>query len=160
MTRSSIATTGRGAARLTAGATSPPGVTTPAEGRAAGLVVAGGASGPGHRALLSEGEPDALAALSALNGAADRGRGVAGVRIPTERVTAELAHAATVYLALDGDDAGRKAADRVARALQSFTELRVLRLGDGEDLASRLYGEKDREGWLPAALERRRRRRS
>jgi hypothetical protein len=76
-----------------------------------------------------------------------------GTTIPAERVTAELAGAKCVYLAMDGDAAGKKAANRLAAALQSFTELRVLRVGDGEDLASRLYRESDREAWLRAALE-------
>ena len=55
---------------------------------------------------------------------------------------------------MDGDEAGRKAADRIARVLQQFTELRIVKLGDGEDLASRLYRESDRTAWLRAALEK------
>ena len=31
--------------------------------------------------------------------------------------------------------------------------MKVVRLGEGEDLASRLYREPDREGWLSSALE-------
>ena len=54
---------------------------------------------------------------------------------------------------MDGDEAGRKAANRLARSLQQFTSLKVVRLGEGEDLASRLYRESDREGWLSSALE-------
>jgi hypothetical protein len=105
------------------------------------------------KVLLAEGEPDALAALSALNGDGTAVAALPGVGIPAERVTAELASAECVYLALDGDQAGRKAADRIARALQAYTALRVLKLGDGEDLASRLAAEDDREGWLRGALE-------
>lgn len=108
---------------------------------------------PGADVLLTEGEPDALAALSALNGDGIAIAALPGTEIPAERVTAELAAAETVYLALDGDDAGRKAADRLARALQHFTCLKVVKLGEGEDLASRLHGEEDRAGWLRAALE-------
>lgn len=108
---------------------------------------------PGAGVLLTEGEPDALAALSSMNGDGVAVAALPGVGIPAERVTAELATAECVYLAMDGDDAGRKAADRLARALQNFTTLRVVRLGDGEDLASRLHGEEDRAGWLRAALE-------
>ena len=112
-----------------------------------------GRAGPGAEVLLCEGEPDALAALSARNGIPVAVAALPGDRIPAERITGELAHAERVYIAMDGDDAGKKAADAIARALQTFTELRVLRVGDGEDLASRLYREDDREGWLRAALE-------
>ncbi len=112
-----------------------------------------GRAEPGAEVLLCEGEPDALAALSALNGIPVAVAALPGTGIPAERITGELAHAERVYLAMDGDDAGKKAADAIARALQTFTELRVLRVGDGEDLASRLYREDDREGWLRAALE-------
>lgn len=108
---------------------------------------------PGAEVLLCEGEPDALAALSALNGRPVAVAAVPGTAIPTERVTAELARATCIYLALDGDKAGKDAANRFARALQAFTTLKVVRLGDGEDLASRLYREADREGWLRVALE-------
>lgn len=108
----------------------------------------------GH-VLLCEGEPDALAALSALDG--HDGVDVAalpGVGIPDARVTAELAGAGSVTLALDGDEPGRKCADRLARALQQFTYLKVIALDDDEDLAAKLYAEDDREGWLRSALEK------
>jgi hypothetical protein len=108
---------------------------------------------PGTDVLLCEGEPDALAALSALDGYPVAVAALPGTSIPAERVTAELAGAGCVYLALDGDEPGRKAADRLARALQQYTELRVVRLGEGEDLASRLFSEQDRSGWLRATLE-------
>ncbi len=75
--------------------------------------------------LLTEGEGDALAALSALNGNALTVAAIPGVSIPVERVTAELAGAGTVYLALDGDKPGRDAADRLSRALQQFTTLKL-----------------------------------
>ena len=107
---------------------------------------------PGAEVLLAEGEPDALAACSALNGS-PAVAAVPGTTIPVERVTAELASAKCVYLALDGDKPGREAANRFARALQQFTELRVVKLGEGEDLASRLYGEPDPVGWLSQALK-------
>ena len=108
---------------------------------------------PGADVLLCEGEGDALAALSALDGLALAVAALPGVSTPVERVTAELASANSVILALDGDDAGRKAADRLARALQPFVELRIIKLGDGEDLASTLYAETDRPAWLRAAVE-------
>lgn len=113
-----------------------------------------GRTEPGAEVLLCEGEPDALAALSAMNGRPVAVAALPGTATPVERVTAELGGASCVYLALDGDDAGRRAADRCARALQSFTTLKVIRLGDGEDLASRLHGEDDRPGWLAAALDK------
>ena len=102
--------------------------------------------------LLTEGEPDALAALSSLNGDPFTVCAIPGTSIPPERLTAELAGAGRVYLAMDGDEAGRKAVDRIARALQQYTELRIVKVGEGEDLASRLYREEDREGWLREAL--------
>ena len=107
----------------------------------------------GEDVLLCEGEPDALAALSALNGSGMKVAALPGTAIPADRVTGELGTAKTVYLAMDGDEAGRKAADRLARSLQQFTHLKVVQLGEGEDLASRLFREDDREGWLSAALE-------
>lgn len=112
-----------------------------------------GRPGPGAEVLLTEGEPDALAALSARD--EDSNLAVAalpGTATPVERITAELASASTVYLALDGDKAGRDAADRIARALQNFTTIRIVKLGDGEDVASRLAGEEDRAGWLRDAI--------
>lgn len=112
-----------------------------------------GRPSPGAEVLLAEGEPDALAALSALNGDGTAVCAIPGTTIPVERVTAELAPASRVYLALDGDEAGREAANRLAQGLQHFVELRVVRLGEGEDLASRLAREDDRPGWLRAALE-------
>ncbi|HKH14529.1 MAG TPA: toprim domain-containing protein [Solirubrobacterales bacterium] len=108
---------------------------------------------PGAEVLLCEGEPDALAALSALNGRPTAVAGLPGTEIPADRVTAELATAASVVLAMDGDDAGKQAANKIAKALQTYTEIRVLRVGDGEDLASRLYREPDREAWLSIALD-------
>ena len=107
---------------------------------------------PGTDVLLTEGEPDALAAQSTRP---DRGLAVAalpGTAMPVNRITAELASAANVYLALDGDKAGRDAADRIGRALQPFTTLRIVKLGDGEDLASRLYAQDDRREWLRNAI--------
>jgi hypothetical protein len=109
---------------------------------------------PGADVLLCEGEPDALAALSALNGQPVSVAALPGTAIPSERVTAELAGAGCVWLAMDGDEPGKKAADRLARALQHFTKLPVIRVGKGEDLASRLYREPDREGWIRTALEK------
>jgi Toprim-like len=108
---------------------------------------------PGSDVLLCEGEADALAALSALDGAAVAVAAIPGVNTPAERITADLAQAGSVTLALDGDKPGRDAADRIARALQGYTRLKVLHLEDGEDLASSLHGEEDRRRWLAQALE-------
>jgi hypothetical protein len=128
------------------------GTTTQPKGEPLLLWWPGGRPDRGHHVLLCEGEPDALAALSALNGRPMEVAAIPGTTIPTERVTAELASAERVYLALDGDEAGRKAANKIAAALQQFTQLRVVKLGEGEDLASRLFREDDRAGWLEQAL--------
>ena len=56
-----------------------------------------------------------------------------GTNVPPQRITAELAPAARVVLAMDGDDAGKKAANEIARALQTYVEIAVLLVGDGED---------------------------
>jgi hypothetical protein len=127
-------------------------ITTQPKGEALMLWWPAGRPDPGAEVVLCEGEPDALAALSALNGDRIAVCATPGTTIPVERVTAELAGARAVYLALDGDDPGKKAADRFARALQQFTTLKLIELGDGEDLASRLYREDDREGWLREAI--------
>ena len=108
---------------------------------------------PGAEVLLTEGEPDALAAISALNGRPVAVAALPGTEIPADRVTGELAPAEIVYLAMDGDAAGRRAANRLAAALQQFTHLKVVRLGEGEDLASRLFREPDRKEWLSSALD-------
>jgi len=103
----------------------------------------------GSEVLLTEGEPDGLAALSALNGHPVSVAAMPGTSIPEHRITAELADAKRVYVAMDGDDAGKQAANRIARALQMFTELRVLRVGDGEDLASRPLSRGRSRGLAP-----------
>jgi hypothetical protein len=131
----------------------PDGKVVQPKGQALILYWPAGRPGPGSDVLLCEGEPDALAAISAMDGLPYAVAATPGVTIPVERVTAELAGAGTVYLAMDGDKAGREAADKIARALQHFTALKVIRLGDGEDLASRLFREEDRAGWLRSALE-------
>ena len=107
---------------------------------------------PGAEIILAEGEPDALAALSALNGDPYSVCAIPGTTIPVERVAAELGAAACVYVCLDGDEAGRKAGNKIAAALQRYTTLKVVKLGDGEDLASRLYREEDRRGWIRNVL--------
>ena len=114
----------------------------------------GGRPAPGTDVLLAEGEPDALAAISALNGDPYAVAAVPGTGIPPERVTAELGGAGRVFLAMDGDPPGRKAADQFARALQEFVEIRVVWLGEGEDLASRLVRQDDRRRWLLETLDK------
>jgi hypothetical protein len=106
----------------------------------------------GAEVILAEGEPDALAALSALNGDPYAVCAIPGTTIPPERVAAELGAAGCVYICLDGDAAGRRAGDKIARALQRYTPLKVVRLGEGEDLASRLVREEDPRAWLRDAL--------
>ena len=71
--------------------------------------------------------------VSALNGDPYAVCAIPGTAIPVERVTAELGTAGCVYVCLDGDEAGRKAGNRIARALRRYTTLKVVQLGDGED---------------------------
>ncbi len=108
---------------------------------------------PGADILLTEGEGDALAALSATNRLGVIVASLPGTSTPVERITAELGSAGTVYLALDGDKPGRDATEKIARALQQFVALKLIRIADGEDLASSLFAESDRPAWLRAAIE-------
>ena len=109
---------------------------------------------PGAGSCSCEGEPDALAALSALNGGRTPSRLSPAMTIPPERVTAELAPPAS---RLSGDGRRRRRTQgrqpdrpRAARLHRAAG----LRVGDGEDLASRLYREDDREDWIRTALDK------
>lgn len=105
--------------------------------------------------LLGEGESDCLAALTALRAADSPPPGVLdgltvaaipGCGVSRDRAGEELrdAGAEVVYLAMDGDDAGRKAADGIAEALGEVG-IRALRvtLPDGTDLSDVLAGADD-----------------
>ena len=129
------------------------GITIQPKGEALILWWPAGRPGSDAEVLLCEGEGDALAALSALDDLIAV-CAIPGTTIPPERVTAELAGAKAVYLALDGDEPGRKAADRIAKALQQYTDLKLIELGEGEDLASRLYREEDRAAWITEAVDK------
>jgi Toprim domain len=107
---------------------------------------------PGDDVLLAEGESDALAALSHLNGSAIKVGAIPGVVTPVEQVAGELGHCRRVYLALDDDQPGRAATIRFAEVLRTLVEVRFLRL-DGGDLSDALVGADDPAAWLKAAIE-------
>lgn len=109
----------------------------------------------GSSVLLCEGEPDALAALTALEGREDAPTvcGLPGTTTPPPTIAAELGQVGTLYLALDGDEAGRDCADKIARALQHHVELRVVEFDEEQDLADRLASEAAGPAWLVHALE-------
>jgi hypothetical protein len=104
----------------------------------------------GGAILLAEGEPDALAAVSALRAEDELPpvlNRVAVAAVPgsmkAQGAAEELrdAGATLVYLALDGDPAGHKAADRLADALADIgIEAHRVVLPDGLDLAELLVG--------------------
>lgn len=114
--------------------------------------------------LLCEGEGDTLAAASVLCEARagkleprdfDKGTGgyhvlqglcpvgLPGVGMPARKVAAELmlSGAHEVYIALDGDDPGRRATERIVRALDALEISAIpVWLPDGKDLAECLAG--------------------
>lgn len=115
------------------------------QGRELSLWWPAGRPAVGADVLICEGEPDALAALTALaslNGAAPVDvptvTAVPGTAMPEDRVVTELREAGVpvAYVAMDGDEAGRKAAARfVARLRDAAIEPIVVELPDGQDLA-------------------------
>lgn len=104
--------------------------------------------------LLAEGEPDALAALSALRGEGELSPPLHGLTVaalpgnmPADRAAEELqgVGAKVTYLALDADDAGRRAADRLGAALAEVgIDAPRVDLPDGCDLADVLADAEDR----------------
>ncbi len=108
--------------------------------------------------LVTEGESDALAALEPLSEsrfAALETVAVPGTGFPAERLAADLVAcgACHVYLTLDGDDAGRKFAERAATALrEAGIRPVVVEMPDGTDLAAMLAAVDDRVRWLNGAL--------
>lgn len=120
-------------------------------GRSLALWWPAGRPAAGADVLLCEGEPDALAALSALavlNGRAPIKRPVVGAipgtGTPVATIVDELRSAGAVTLAMDGDKAGRECALRLDPALRA-AGLTVARIEPplGKDLADLLVGSED-----------------
>jgi hypothetical protein len=123
--------------------------------------------GPPRRAgtvLICEGEPDALAALTAIRGvrdpiAAEILAGVAvvaipGASFPAHRLAAELRRvsASLAIIAADADQAGDQLAERSAGALRS-TGIPTARLSlSSGDLADALVGAENGPNWLANAI--------
>ncbi len=137
-------------------------------GSAHGVLWPFGAPRPGDpgTVLVTEGAPDALAAWSVATTSpgqtadllADNLLAVAAVTstsMPAERLVAALTAAGVtnVVLALDGDDAGRKATIRFGDALgEAGIRAAVLELPDGDDLADVLARVPDPGAWLLNSL--------
>jgi hypothetical protein len=112
--------------------------------------------------LLCEGEADTLAAATILARTehpylADVCPvGIPGASAPAGRMAKALheAKARTVYIALDGDDAGRAATKRMVLQLERFRRRSVpIDLPDGKDLADCLVSQgEDAEDWLASTL--------
>ncbi len=122
----------------------------------------------GERVLVCEGESDALAVLSALRSSADgdgaasyaRGRldgvcAVPGVTFPSERLADALRDAGVreAVVAFDGDDPGRRGAEKAVEALKAAGIVAVVAVvPDGEDVASLLAAAADPIGCLADVL--------
>jgi hypothetical protein len=115
----------------------------------------------GLPAILCEGEADTLAAASVVVDSDHPALrllcpvGVPGASFPASRAADQLGSSAPVYLVMDGDDAGRASARRIAVELQrrGVTSV-VCDVGDGCDLSDRLAAmpPDDRESWLANLL--------
>lgn len=108
--------------------------------------------------LVTEGESDLLAVAEPLGDSsfADiRAAAIPGTGFPPRRLAEQLVQTGVgrVFLALDGDDAGRSYTERATEALEQagITTL-SLELPDGTDLAENLAGTDDRARWLYNAL--------
>lgn len=98
-------------------------------------------------ALADSGDEDVVSVL---------GRAAEGDREAFKALSAvaAVAQAGKVILALDNDEAGRKAMDRFAGALQPLgIPVHVLDLPEAHDLSDLLVSEDDPAGWLASALE-------
>lgn len=113
----------------------------------------------GKVALLCEGESDTLAAASVLepsvhpllNGMVPVG--LPGASMNSGRVADELRFQRLVYVCLDGDEAGRSGAAKVAKGLDAAGTTPVaVGLPDGEDLSDFLRAEWNREAALVELL--------
>lgn len=113
--------------------------------------------------LLCEGEADTLAAASVLahtdhpmlDGLCPVG--LPGASAPTARMAQDLLEAKCgyVYIALDPDEAGRKATQRMVLALERLRKRGIpIELPDGKDLADCLVDQapEDRADWLANLL--------
>jgi len=115
---------------------------------------------PDDHVLLCEGEPDALAALTALrsmNGASPISPPIVaalpGCGMPHARVVEELRGAGSVTICLDGDDAGRTAADRIVSGLtEAGVATSRIDPAEGRDLADMLCASEDGGATLPQLL--------
>jgi DNA primase len=108
--------------------------------------------------LLCEGESDALAALEPLSDsdfAALEVVAIPGTGFPIKRLVEQLIEAGVgeVFLALDGDEAGRSYSDRASATLrEAGIRSIVVELEDGTDLADNLVRADDRSAWIQNAL--------
>jgi hypothetical protein len=107
----------------------------------------------GDSPLITEGESDLLAALSAdpalIAGA------IPGVTYPVDRIVTELRGVGVVIFGLDGDDEGRRATIEKARALEAAgVACHDVGVPDGCDLADCLVAvpPEERAGWLHERL--------
>lgn len=103
----------------------------------------------GNLVLLTEGEPDALAALSALQNLPE------GAQLPHIDVAAlpgasfspgpeSFPNGADVYLAMDGDEAGERALARLSELLMGYgLSVAPIELPHGQDLSDVLAGSED-----------------
>lgn len=109
-------------------------------------------------AIICEGESDALAALEPLSKsrfAALEVASVPGTGYMVERLVEQLAEAGTreVFLAFDGDTAGRAYTAKAEAALRDAgIRSIVVDLEDGTDLADNLVRAADRTRWIENAL--------
>lgn len=121
---------------------------------------------PTHQvaALVTEGEPDALSALTAIRGSRSRLLGnIAVVSVPGTGFAAaalgqhlDAVGMSNVWLAYDNDDAGRTAAEQAMDALaKRGIPARHLHLPVGSDLADCLAAASEPARWLHEALLKR-----
>lgn len=125
---------------------------------------AGRPDAPAEKVLVCEGEPDALAALTAIRRASHPVAqeilaglavvAVPGASFPSDRLAGELQGAGLVILAPDADRAGDIFAERAARALSAATIPSTrLPLPVGHDLADELAAAGDAGGdWLAGVV--------
>ncbi len=113
----------------------------------------------GAEALLCEGEPDALAALTAMapwNGHVPIARPVVaaipGTGTPVETIVNELRDVSAVTMAMDGDGPGQHKQSKIAAALRAVgIAVRTIEPPEGADLADMLAAGGDLAGLLADA---------